>query len=74
MSIYYHLKVKKKYATAIIKDLQKMEAVEVMQENDSTIPLLQQIEVLDRLHELKKNPQQAISESEGFKRIRNLAK
>jgi hypothetical protein len=45
-----------------------------MQENDTTIPLLQQIEVLDRLNELKKNPHTAISEKEGFKRIRSLTK
>ncbi len=35
MSVTYHIRIKKDYATAIIEDLRKMEAVEVVSETEA---------------------------------------
>ncbi|MFM2338957.1 MAG: hypothetical protein RL115_2150 [Bacteroidota bacterium] len=35
MSVTYHIRIKKEYANAVIEDLQKMEAVELLIEADT---------------------------------------
>jgi hypothetical protein len=56
----YHIKVKKEYAVAVIEDLQKMDAVELIIENDDyEIPEWQQTIVRERMAAYHKNPQQA---------------
>ncbi len=74
MSGYYFLKVKKEYAAAIIEDLQKMDAVELIETEQEDIPEKQKKEVLARLEELNNNPDKAIDWKEAQKKIKALIK
>jgi hypothetical protein len=74
MAAYYFLRVKKAYATAIIEDLQKLKAVELVEPEDTDIPEWQKKEVRSRLKELKQNPAKAISLSTAKKRLKRLSK
>ena len=60
MEQYYYLRIKKDYAGAIIQDLQKLDAVELLDATNNTIPEWQQKEVLQRLQALNDNPENAI--------------
>jgi hypothetical protein len=71
-AITYHIRIKKEYASDVIKDLQKMNAVEVLEE--PPIPEWQKKEVRKRLRDLQKNPSKGISWSEATKKIRQLTK
>lgn len=53
-----HIRIKKDYAAAIIKDLEKMEALEMLSDND--IPDWHIQIVTERLEEYKKNPKLAL--------------
>jgi hypothetical protein len=55
----FHVRIKKKYVEAIIKDLEKIEAVELL--DPPPIPEWQKKEVRKRLKELKKQPAKAVS-------------
>jgi hypothetical protein len=66
------VRIKKKYAAAIIKDLQKLDAVELLQQ--APVPEWQKKEVRKRLKDLQKNPAKAVSWDEATKRIKQLAK
>ncbi len=68
----YHIRIKKNYAADVIKDLQKMDAVELLEE--PPIPEWQKKEVRKRFKDLQKNPSKAISWNEASKKIRQLAK
>lgn len=68
----YHIRIKKNYATDIIKDLEKLNAVELLKE--APIPEWQKKEVRKRLKDLQKNPSKGISWSEATKKIRQRAK
>ena len=68
----YHIRIKKNYAADVIKDLQKMDAVELLQE--PPIPEWQKKEVRKRLKNLQKNPSKAVSWNETVKKIKQLAK
>lgn len=68
----FHIRIKKKYAADIIKDLEKIEAVELLEE--PPIPEWQKKEVRKRLKDLQKNPSKAISWNDGMKQIKQLAK
>ncbi len=68
----YHIRIKKNYAADVIKDLQKMDAVELLQE--PPIPEWQKKEVRKRLKNLQKNPSKAVSWNETVKKITQLAK
>ena len=52
----YHIRIKKNYATAILKDLQKLDAVEFLPEMKVVIPEWQKKEVRKRIKEIQKNP------------------
>jgi len=65
----YHIKIKKEYASAIIEDLQQVDAIEIVEE---PIPEWQKKESLKRLNEMKQNPSSAISEQDFFKAAENL--
>jgi hypothetical protein len=71
-AITLHIRIKKKYAASIIKDLEKVEAVELLEE--PPIPEWQKKEVRKRLKDLKKQPSKAVSWEEGMKRIKQMAK
>lgn len=62
----YHIKIKKEYASAIIEDLQQVDAIQIVEEE---IPAWQKAETLKRLEEMKTNPSSAISEEDFFKAV-----
>ncbi len=68
----YHIRIKKNYAADVIKDLQKMDAVELLKE--PPIPEWQKREVRKRLKDLQKNPSKGLSWNEATKKIKQLAK
>ena len=74
MSGYYFLRVKKDYASSVIEDLQKMDAVELLDANDKSIPEWQKKEVLARLQELNENPQSGLDWDTAVKNIRQHTK
>ncbi len=61
-----NFKTKKNYAADVIKDLQKMDAVELLEE--PPIPEWQKKEVPKRLKDLQKNPSKAISRNDAVKK------
>lgn len=67
-----YVRIKKDYAAAIIKDLQKLNAVELLEE--APIPEWQKKEVRKRLKDLKKNPAKAVTWNEATKKIKELVK
>ena len=74
MTGYYFLRVKKDYASAIIEDLQKMDAVELIDAADNNIPEWQKKEVLSRLQTLNETPESAIDWDTAMDTIKQLAK
>jgi hypothetical protein len=68
----FHIRIKKKYATAIIKDLEKIDAVELLEE--PPIPGWQKKEVKKRLKAMQKGASKEISWADGMKKIKQLAK
>lgn len=71
MSDTLYVRIKKSYATAIIKDLQKLDAIELLEE--APIAEWQKKEVRKRLKDLQKNPSKAVSWNEATKIIKQLA-
>lgn len=60
----YHIKIKKEYASAVLEDLNLMEAIEIVE--GDTIPEWQQQETLRRLAEFESNPSSGIPMEEAF--------
>lgn len=67
-----YVRIKKSYAADIIRDLQKLDAVELLEE--APIPEWQKKEVRKRLREVKKSSSKAVSWTEATKKIKQLAK
>ncbi len=67
-----YVRIKKNYAADVIKDLQKMDAIELLEE--APIPDWQKKEVRKRLKDLKKDPSKSVSWNEATKKIKELAK
>lgn len=67
-----YVRIKKDYAAAIIKDLQKLDAVELLEE--APVPEWQKKEVRKRLKDLQKNPSKAVNWDDAKKKIKQLAK
>ena len=68
----FYVRIKKKYASAVIMDLQKLDAIELLEE--APIPNWQKKEVNKRLKDLQKNPSKGINWNEATKKIKQLAK
>jgi len=67
MSATYHIRIKKEYATAIIEDLQKKDALEFVAEEDAfEVPQWQKEEVRRRIEKYKNNPELLIDEDAFF--------
>ena len=67
MSVTYHIRIKKEYAAAIIEDLQKKEAVELVPEEEAfDVPQWQKDEVRSRIEKYKNNPELLIDEDTFF--------
>lgn len=63
----YHIRIKEEYAAAIIEDLQKKNAVELVPEEEAfDVPEWQKEEVLKRIEKYKNNPQLLIGEDAFF--------
>jgi hypothetical protein len=60
---FYHLRIKKQYASAIIEDLQQVDAIEIMEE---PVAQWQQDESVRRLDNMKKNPSTTLDENSFF--------
>ena len=68
MALTYHIRVKKEYATSVIEDLQKMEAIEILTNNEEAeIPQWQMDLVNQRLEKYKDNSALLIEEDPAFK-------
>lgn len=66
------VRIKKKYAAEILKDLEKLNAVELLDE--APIPDWQKKEVKKRFKELKKDPSLGVSWEDAKERIKQLSK
>ena len=62
----YTIKIKKKYASAIIEDLKQVDAIEIVED---PIPEWQKEESIKRLAEMKNNSSSALSEDEFFRAL-----
>lgn len=71
MSATYHIRIKKDYAAAVIEDLQKMKAVELVKEENDAVPEWQKKEVRKRVKEAKKDPSILIDEEVVFNILNN---
>jgi hypothetical protein len=60
---YYQIKIKKDYAEAVIKDLQKMKAIEIC---EYEVPMWQQEESERRYQEMLAHPEKCISYNNFF--------
>jgi hypothetical protein len=69
MPATYHVRIKKEYAAAVIEDLQKMKAVELIKEENDEIPEWQKKEVRKRVKEIEENPSILIDETVVFKML-----
>ena len=70
MNKIYNIRVNKSYAAAIIEDLQKTGALELLEE--APIPDWQKSEVLHTLSTMEKDPQMGIIWDEAMEKIENL--
>ncbi len=61
----YYIKIKKEYASAILEDLQQVEAIEIVED----IPEWQQQEALKRLASMKLDASSTITEEAFFKSL-----
>jgi hypothetical protein len=66
MSVTYHIRIKKDYAEAIIKDLEKMKAVELIEQDKELIPEWQKKEVRRRAKEVADDPSILVDEKTVF--------
>lgn len=70
MPTTYHLLIKKEYATAIIEDLQKLDAVEIIPDNVHDIPQWQIDEIRSRKKYYKEHPEELVSWEDAQKLIK----
>jgi hypothetical protein len=67
MSATYHIRIKEEYAAAIIDDLQRKNAVELVPEDEAfDVPEWQKEEVRKRIAKYKNNPEMLIDEDTFF--------
>ncbi len=71
-STTYYIRIKKSYASDVIKDLEKMDALELME--TPPIPEWQKKQAKKRLKSLQNNPSKAVSWKDATKKIKQLAK
>jgi hypothetical protein len=70
-SMTYHIRIKKEYASAIIEDLQKNDAVELVPEEEAfEVPEWQKEEVRKRIEKYKNNPEMLLDEDTFFKMLK----
>ncbi len=68
--ITYHIRIKKDYATAVIEELRKNDAVEIVAEEDAfDVPEWQKSEVRKRIEKYKNHTELLIDEDTFFKML-----
>ncbi len=72
LSTTYYIRIKKNYASDVIKDLEKMNALELMEE--PPVPEWQKKEVRKRLKSVKKNSDKSVNWADATKKIKQLGK
>ena len=70
MQTTYHILVKKEYASAIIEDLQKLDAVELLPDTAFQVPQWQIDEIRSRKENYKLHPEELIDWDEAQKIIK----
>lgn len=65
MSLTYHIRIKKDYVSSLIEDLQKMDAIELITENE--VPQWQMDEVNQRIKKYENKPELLLDEDVVFK-------
>ncbi len=70
MQTTYHNVVKKEYASAVIEDLQKMDAVELLPDTAFQVPQWQIDEIRNRKEYYKQHPDELIDWDEAQKMIK----
>lgn len=64
----YHIRIKKDYATSVIEDLRKMDAIEFIDDSESReIPSWQREEVNQRIKKYENSPEKLLDEATVFK-------
>jgi hypothetical protein len=71
MAVNLHIRIKKNYAAAVIKDLEKMGAIEML--DQSRVSDKQKKEAR-RLKELKRKPAATLTWHQAAKKVKHLAK
>ena len=69
VSASYHIIIKKDYASAIIEDLQKMDAVEVIPDGELAVPQWQIDEVRKRKEYYQQHPDELINWDDALKML-----
>ena len=70
MALNYHIRIKKDYAASLIEDLEKVDAIELIsQEDQQQIPQWQIDEVISRIEKYKDSPELMIDEDKVFKML-----
>jgi len=70
MQSSYHIIIKKEYASAVIEDLQKMDAVEVIPESAYEVPQWQIDEIRKRKLYYQQHPEELVAWEEAQKMIK----
>ncbi|MCF2444457.1 hypothetical protein L0657_10865 [Dyadobacter sp. CY345] len=67
MQTTYHIKVKKDYAASVIEDLQKMDAIEIIRNNEEDqVPEWQKNLVTQRIEKYKGKSELLVDENRAF--------
>lgn len=71
MAVTYHITIKKDYAASLIEDLQKIDAIDLIKENDENfvVTRAQMDEVNARVNKYHHHPELLIDEEEVFKML-----
>ncbi len=69
MSLTYHIIIKKEYASAVIEDLQKMDALEILPDEAYSVPQWQIDEVRRRKAYYQAHPEELMSCEAALKQI-----
>ena len=75
MAVTYHIRIKKEYAVSLIEDLQKADALEVIEAKDDKnfeIQEWQKGRVMARLQEIQDFPEKLVSWKDAEERLRKL--
>ena len=70
MSVTYHVTIKNEYAEAILANLAKMNAIELLREEEEEVHESDKAEVRRRINEIKKDPSILVDSSVIFNMLK----